>query len=48
MKGMSNVKQPMISSSLEEKSLPSTDLTRQTDLFCREQKEKKKNRERST
>ena len=42
MKGMSNVKQPMISSSLEEKSLPSTDLTRQIDLFCREQKEKRK------
>ena len=42
MKGMSNMKQSMISSSLEEKSLPSTDLTRQIDLFCREQKEKRK------
>ena len=42
MKGMSNVKQPMTSSSLEEKLLPSMDLTRQIDLFCREQKEKRK------
>ena len=42
MKGMSDVKQPMISSLLEEKSLPSTDLTRQIDLFCREQKEKRR------
>ena len=42
MKGMSNVKQPMISSLLEEKLLPSMDLTRQIDLFCREQKEKRK------
>ena len=32
----------MISSSLEEKLLPSMDLTRQIDLFCREQKEKRK------
>ena len=46
MKGMSNVKQPMISSSLEEKSLPSTDLIRQIDLFCREQKEKGKQRKK--
>ena len=42
MKSMSNRKQPSISSSLEEKSLPSTDLTRQIDLFCKEQKEKRK------
>ena len=41
MNGMSNVKQP-ISSLLEEKLLPSMDLTRQIDLFCREQKEKRK------
>ena len=42
MKGMSNMNQPMISSSLEEKLLPFMDLTRQIDLFCREQREKRK------
>ena len=42
LKGMSNMNQPMISSLLEEKLLPSMDLTRQIDLFCREQKEKRK------
>ena len=48
LRGMSNMNQPMISSLLEEKLLPSMDLTRQIDLFCREQKEKRKNRERGT
>ena len=42
MKGMNNINQPMRSSLLEEKSLPSTDLARQIDLFCREQNEKRK------
>ena len=42
MKGMSSMKQPMIRSLLEEKSLPSTDLTRKIYLFCRVQKEKRK------
>ena len=42
VKDMSSMKQPMISSLLEEKLLPSMDLTRQIDHFCREQKEKRK------
>ena len=41
MKCRGNMDRPMISSSLEETLLPSTDLTRQIDLFCREQKEKR-------
>ena len=42
MKGMSGMKQPLKSSSLEEESLPSMDLFRRIDLFCREQKKKRK------
>ena len=42
MKGVSSMKLPFISSSMEEELLPSMDLTRKIDLFCREQKEKRK------
>ena len=42
IKRMSGMKQPLKSSSLKEESLPSTELSRRIDLFCREQKEKRK------
>ena len=42
MKGVSGMGLPLKSSSLEEDSLTSMDLTRKIDLFCREQKEKRR------
>ena len=42
MKGMSGMRLSMKSSSLEEDSLTTMDLTRKIDLFCREQKEKRR------
>ena len=42
MKGVRSMKLPLKSSLMEEESLTSTDLTRKIDLFCREQKEKRK------
>ena len=42
LKDMSSMKLPLKSSLMEEESLTSTDLTRKIDLFCREQKEKRK------
>ena len=42
MKGVSGMRLPMKSSLLEEESLTSMDLTRKIDLFCREQKEKRR------
>ena len=42
LKGMSSMKLPSKSSLMEEELLTSMDLTRKIDLFCREQKEKRK------
>ena len=42
LKGMSGTNLPLKSSLMEEESLTSMDLTRKIDLFCREQKEKRK------
>ena len=42
LKGMSGMNLPSKSSLMEEESLTSMDLTRKIDLFCREQKEKRK------
>ena len=42
MKGVSGIMLPSKSSLMEEESLTSVDLTRKIDLFCREQKEKRK------
>ena len=48
MKGMESMKLPTNISSLEEEPFVSTDLTERIDAFCKQQKEKRRERERIT